>query len=345
MNAQRRRFTLSTLAAAGLLVVSSLPLAGQDYNANSQPPPPPPNDQQGQPPPPPNAPMPNQGQDQYATLPPLDQLVSPIALYPDPLIGLVLPASTEPWQVQRAASYLNAGWQPDQLASQPWSQPVKDLAHYQTVLQWMANNVQWTQQLGAAFASQPQQVMNAIQDLRHRALAAGTLQSNAQIQVVQDNGDVRILPAQTQVLYVPQYNPYDVYFAGDPDGYIAWSTPYPCGPWLGYYPNWYGGGIYVGDWYHYSLHHGGWGAHFAIGGVGIHIGGWGGGFGGDFRAWHPAPGAEAFRYHWDARPGFAMAHPRMYPGAPGHDRFYQNRGNVRVQGHYDERNRFPGDGR
>lgn len=297
--------------------------------------------QQGGPPAPPPPPA-NQAQDQFASLSPLDQLVSPIALYPDPLIGLVLPASTEPWQIQRAASYLNVGWQPDQLATQPWAQAVKDLAHYPNVLQWMASNVQWTQQLGAAFASQPQQVMGAIQNLRHRALAAGTLQSNAQVQVVQDNGKIRIVPTQAQVMYVPQYNPYDIYFAGDPDAYIAWGAPFPCGPWLSFYPDWYGGSIYVGDWYRYSLHHGGWGARFAIGGVGFGLH-FGGGWGGPApRVWHAAPGAEAFRYHFDYRGGYGMAHPRVFPGAPGRDRFYANH-TFRAQGRFDDRNHFPGD--
>lgn len=323
------------LGAGALFALTLLPLSAQDQSAPPPPPPPPPDSSSSyaQPPaPPPSAP------DQSAQLSPLEQLVSPVALYPDPLLALVFPASTEPGQIQRAASYLNVGWQPDQLAGQPWIQPVKDLAHYPDVLRWMATNVQWTQQLGAAFASQPQQTMAAVQDLRHRALAAGTLQSNGQVQVVQNNGAVQILPAQPQVLYVPQYNPYAVYFPGEPDNYVVWGAAYPCGPWLGFYPDWAGGSIWVGDWYGYSLRHGGWAIRVGYGPFSIALGH-------VFRAgvWHVPPGAEVWRYHFDFHNGYALARPRMYPGAPGRDRYYDDHGRPYYDDHgrpYD-RGRYP----
>ncbi|HEY3757397.1 MAG TPA: DUF3300 domain-containing protein [Opitutaceae bacterium] len=329
---------MTALSALGLLSAGALSAFGQDYNYNQPAPPPPPAAGQSQPPPqPPPPPGAQAPQQQFASLPPTEQLVSSIALYPDPLIGLVLPASTEPWQVQRAAQYLNVGWQPDQLSTQPWAQSVKDLAHYPSVLQWMATNIQWTQQLGAAFSAQPDQVMGAIQNLRQRALSAGTLQSNPQVQVVQDNGSIRIVPTQAQVLYVPQYNPYSIYFAGDPDGYISWSMGYPCGPWLGYYPDWYGHAIWTGNWYDYSLHHGGWRAGFAFNsfGIGVHIGG--GGWAP--HPWHVAPNAEGLRYHFDNRGGYGLAHPHIFPGAPGRDRYYADHRNDRD----GNRDHFQGD--
>ena len=115
-----------------------------------------------------------------ATLPSLDQLLAPIALYPDPLIALILPSATVPTDLGAAAQYLANHGDPSQIANQPWSDSVKGLAHYPDVLAWMNDNMAWTQQVGGAFAGDPTAVMNAIQDLRARAQAAGTLQSGPQ---------------------------------------------------------------------------------------------------------------------------------------------------------------------
>jgi hypothetical protein len=204
-------------------------------------------------------------------LPPLDQLLAPIALYPDPLIGLILPSATTPAQIASAAMYVDNHGDPNLIANQPWSDAVKGLAHYPEVVKWMNQNPAWTEQLGSAFASEPAAVMSAIQDLRTRAQTAGTLQSGPQEQVVTDNGAIEIEPAQPDVIYVPSYDPNMVYFAPPPgyyaDSYFYWGNPYPMGVWMTYDFDWRRGGLWRGDWYHYRAEHGGWGHPVAFGGV------------------------------------------------------------------------------
>jgi hypothetical protein len=206
-----------------------------------------------------------------ASLPPLDQLLSPIALYPDPLIALILPSATVPADLEAAAQFLNGNGDPGQIDSQPWSDSVKGLAHYPQVLEWMGQNMPWTQQLGSAFAGNPAAVMNAIQDLRARAKAAGTLQSGPQNQVVVDGREIEIEPAQADVIYVPGYDPNVVYFGPppgyDPGSYYYWGNPYPMGIWLSYDFDWRGHGLWRGDWYDYRREHGGWGRPVAFGSV------------------------------------------------------------------------------
>jgi hypothetical protein len=197
-----------------------------------------------------------------ATLPPLDQLLAPIALYPDPLIALILPSATVPADLGAAAQFVNGHGDPGQIANQPWSDSVKGLAHYPDVVTWMSENMPWTQQLGTAFTSDPAAVMNAIQDLRSRAQAAGTLQSGPQDQIVTDGGAIEIEPAQPDVIYVPRYDPDLVYFAPPPgyDGsYFYWGDPYPMGIWMSYDFNWRERSVWRGDWYDYRREHGGWG--------------------------------------------------------------------------------------
>ena len=233
--------------------VAAAPAAGVQPEASPGIPPLPPNPGQ---PPGPTLPA------RVATLPPLDQLLSPIALYPDPLIALILPSATLPPEIEMAAQFVTNHGDPSLIAVQPWTESVKGLAHYPEVLLWMNNNMPWTQQLGSAFASDPAQVMNAIQDLRARAQAAGTLQSGPQEQVVTDDGSIEIEPVQPDVIYVPSYDPDLVYF-GPPPGYAGpyyyWGDPYPMGIWLTYDFNWRARAVWRGDWYNYRREHGGWG--------------------------------------------------------------------------------------
>ena len=196
------------------------------------------------------------------TLPPLDQLLAPIALYPDPLIALILPSATMQVQISDAAQFVANHGDPSLIASQSWSDSVKGLAHYPDVVTWLNENQAWTQQLGTAFASDPAAVMSAIQDLRSRAQAAGTLQSGPQEQVVTDEGAIQIEPAQPDVIYVPRYDPDLVYFAPPPGyggSYFYWGDPYPTGIWMSYDFNWRAHSVWRGDWYTYRREHGGWG--------------------------------------------------------------------------------------
>ena len=199
--------------------------------------------------------------DPYA-LPPLDQLLAPVALYPDPLLSLLLPASTYPDQVQQASSFLQQGGSPSQIGFMSWDSSVQGLAHYPDVIEWMAGNPDWTAQLGGAFADQPAAVMDAVQDLRRRAQAAGSLVSTPQQTVVLYDDEVQIEPAQAQMIYVPQYDPAVVYIAQPPGFYsepvFGWSQPYPTGIWMTFDFDWRSHGVYRGDWYDYRMQHGGW---------------------------------------------------------------------------------------
>jgi hypothetical protein len=171
----------------------------------------------------------------------LQELVSPIALYPDVLVAQILAGSTYPAQVVEADRWLkqNPNLNGDQLANQvnqqDWDPSIKSLTQFPTVLQTMNDNLAWTSDLGEAYYNQPADVMNAIQVLRNMAVNAGTLKSTAQQQVevqpappasqggtqpsVQQT--VIIQPAQPNTVYVPQYNPTTSYGApvAAPPGY------------------------------------------------------------------------------------------------------------------------------
>ncbi|MGH7980946.1 MAG: DUF3300 domain-containing protein, partial [Limisphaerales bacterium] len=163
----------------------------------------------------------------------LQQLLGPIALYPDPLIAIMLPAAAEPTQIVMADRYVSGGGDPAGIDQQPWDPNVQALAHYPDVLKWMDNNLNWTTQLGEAFQDQQQDVMNAIQELRADAYNLGNLQSTPQEQVVDDNGDIEILPANPDDVYVPDYQPGQVYY-DQPDGtpFITFGVGFAIGPWL-----------------------------------------------------------------------------------------------------------------
>lgn len=164
----------------------------------------------------------------------LDQLLGPIALYPDPLLAIMLPAATFPTEIVEADRYISTGGDPSQIEQQPWDPTVQALAHYPDVLKWMDDNLNWTAQVGQAFQNQPQDVMDSIQRLRMEAYNMGNLQSTPQQQVIDDNGNIEILPASdSDDMYVPQYQPDEVYYEA-PNGlpYITFTAGYVIGPWL-----------------------------------------------------------------------------------------------------------------
>ena len=139
----------------------------------------------------------------------LQQMLAPIALYPDALLSQVLMAASYPLEVVEAQRWISdnqtlAGTSAVQQADQnDWDSSVKSLVAFPAILQTMGTNLRWTQRLGQAAASQQPQVMYAVQVLRHRAYAAGNLTSNAQVQVVLSGSDILIEPANSQVFYVP----------------------------------------------------------------------------------------------------------------------------------------------
>lgn len=172
----------------------------------------------------------------------LEQIVAPIALYPDPLVAQVLMAATYPLEVVSAARWVKANpgvtgkALEDAMQSQSWDPAVKSLTAFPQVLEMMNAKLDWTQKLGDAFLAQQKDVMAAVQTLRLKAETAGNLESgNEQIVVKEQQGDttiVKIEPAQPDVIYVPTYNPTVVYG--------AW--PYPASPPYYYYPPGYAPG-------------------------------------------------------------------------------------------------------
>ncbi|HWZ95830.1 MAG TPA: DUF3300 domain-containing protein [Opitutaceae bacterium] len=229
------------------------------------------------------------------TLGDLDHLLAPIALYPDALIALILPASTAPSDVTLAARYLEADGDPAQIDDQPWDDSVKSLAHYPEVVKWMDANLDWTQAVGTAFLEQPADVMKSIQRLRVRAQAAGTLVDTPQQDVVLEDDNICIVPAQPEVIYVPVYDPDVVYVEGGP--FLVFSTGYRVGPWLGYECDWVGYGVWVGAW------HPGWDwrRHHYNGDAG--------------RRWRADPRRELHQNFDRARPT-SIPSPRPMAGAP-----------------------------
>lgn len=170
----------------------------------------------------------------------LEQLVSPIALYPDALIALILPASTASTDVVLAARYLEQNGNPALVDNQPWNPSVTALAHYPDIIRWMDANLAWTQDLGQAYSLQPAAVMQAIQTMRSRALAAGGLQSSAQQTVLVTNNIIEIVPAQPNFIYVPYYDPAVVYVSGPRFGppLIRFGLALSVGPWLHFECDW-----------------------------------------------------------------------------------------------------------
>ncbi len=182
----------------------------------------------------------------------LDELLGPIALYPDALIAIMLPAATASSEIVLAARYLQAGHNPLQIDHQPWDDSVRALAHYPDTIRWMDENLAWTKQLGEVFLAQPDDAMTAIQRLRARALAAGHLFSNAQHQVVTEGGLIRILPAQPHVIYAPYYSPQIVYFSrvdysSFDAPFLSFGSGFSSGWWLAYHLDWGQRRIWVVD--------------------------------------------------------------------------------------------------
>jgi hypothetical protein len=174
----------------------------------------------------------------------LDQLLGPIALYPDPLIAEMLPASTLPTQIVLADRYVTGGGDPNQINQQPWDASVQAMARYPSVLKWMDDNLNWTAQIGQAFLNQQPDVMASVQRLRGEASKLGNLQSSPQQQVINDGSDIEIVPADPQVIYVPVYQPDQVYydpFAGSP--FITFGIGCPFGAWMDYDCDWGDGNL------------------------------------------------------------------------------------------------------
>src|SRR5215471_15108298 len=177
----------------------------------------------------------------------LDNLLAPIALYPDPLLAQMLPAASFMDQITQAAAWVRANSNNTAgIDNQPWDVSVKSLAHYPDVLNKMAGQPDWTTAIGWAYVQQSSDVSASIQRLRQRAQSAGSLVSTPQQTVSTDQGYVSIVPAQPQYIYVPTYDPYEAYYPST-GAYVASSllsfgAGWAIGAWLNRGWGWRGGG-------------------------------------------------------------------------------------------------------
>lgn len=166
----------------------------------------------------------------------LEQLVAPIALYPDSLLAEVLAASTYPAEIVEADRWVRAHLNlrgsalGDRVDGEPWDASVKALIGFPSVLGSMDRNLAWTSALGAAYYDQPRDVMAAVQAMRRKARAAGHLASTPEQTVAMEGSDIVIEPVSPDYVYVPEYDPWLIY--GAP--IVAWPGwyDYP-GIWLG----------------------------------------------------------------------------------------------------------------
>src|SRR5438874_517857 len=149
----------------------------------------------------------------------LQQLVAPIALYPDALIAQILAAATYPTEIVEADRWMQSHADlkgknlADEVDKQPWDPSIKALAQFPSVLENMDKNLSWTSSLGDAYANNPQDVTDAVQTMRQQAREAGNLNSNEQENVTDRDGTIAIEPANPDVVYVPAYDPWLVYGA------------------------------------------------------------------------------------------------------------------------------------
>ena len=227
----------------------------------------------------------------------LDQLVAPIALYPDALVAQVLAAATYPTEIVEANRWLqeNSTLKGDALAKavdqQPWDASVKALTQFPDVLAMMDKNLSWTSALGDAYGNNQATVMDAVQQMRRKAQQAGNLKSTPQENVSTQDQTISIEPADPEVVYVPEYDPWVVY-----------------GPPLALYPGWVDApGFFYGD----------PGIFFGVGiGIGVF-----GGFGWGWHHW----GTDWHHHHVDFdhhhfvshSPTFGHFRPAGGPGAFG----------------------------
>ena len=158
----------------------------------------------------------------------LDKLVGPIALYPDDLVAIILPASTNPLQLVQADRYLDKRKADPKLpVDDKWDDAVKSLLNYPDVVKKMSADLDWTSALGEAVVADQGAVLDAIQSFRRKAQAAGNLKSDGKQVVQVEKEIITIVPADPQVIYVPQYNPTTVVVYGAAPVYGYYPTPYP----------------------------------------------------------------------------------------------------------------------
>jgi hypothetical protein len=203
---------------------------------------------------------------EFATL---EDLVGPVALYPDDLLAIVLPAAAHPLQIVQAARFLTAlESNPDLKPSEDWDESVIALLNYPDVLEQMSDDLNWTWELGQAMLNQQEDLIAAVTRFRQTAHQAGNLSSDDRQRVTIHADIVEIHPVDPQVIYVPRYEPTQVriyhrapvmhYY---PRAYPVYYYPYPPDHHFGYFgpsPFWGVTSAFTIGWHtsrvHYYLH-------------------------------------------------------------------------------------------
>ena len=167
----------------------------------------------------------------------LVELVGPIALYPDDLLAIVLPASTYPLQLVQASRFLDDLEQDSSLEpDESWDDSVVALTNYPEVIELLNEDLDWTWQLGEAVVAQQADIIKAIESFRDRAYTAGNLRSDEHQNVTNSDGVIEIAPVEEDVIYVPYYEPERVVVYQPQPVYYYYPRPYP----VYYYPYPYG---------------------------------------------------------------------------------------------------------
>ncbi len=163
----------------------------------------------------------------------LEELVGPVALYPDDLLAIVLPAAAYPLQIASASRFLQRLEDDASLKPDPdWDDSVVALTNYPEVIELMNDDLDWTYRLGEAVIAQQTDVVAAVESFRDRAYNAGNLKSDDHQTVSYDDGVIEIEPAEEDVIYVPYYEPRRVVVYQPRPVYYYHPRPYP----VYYYP-------------------------------------------------------------------------------------------------------------
>src|SRR5437773_333246 len=158
----------------------------------------------------------------------LDTLVGAIALYPDDLVAIVLPAATNPLQLVHADRFLDKRKTDPKLpVDERWDDAVKSLLNYPDIVKMMSRDLEWTTALGEAVVENQGAVLDAIQSFRRKTASAGNLKTDNKQVVVVEKEVIKIVPADPQIIYVPQYNPTTVVLYSAVPVYGYYPTPYP----------------------------------------------------------------------------------------------------------------------
>ena len=202
----------------------------------------------------------------------MDALVGPIALYPDDLVAVILPASTSPLQIVQADRWLDKRKADPKLPiDDKWDDAVKTLLNYPEVVKMMSNDLDWTSALGEAVVADQGAVLEGVQSFRRRAQAAGNLKSDDKQVVKAEKEIIIIQPANPEVIYVPQYTPSTVVTVGVAPVYGYYPYPYPSY----YYPYPPGAALAAGVIWGAAIgaawNGGHWGANYGGGDINIDI--------------------------------------------------------------------------